>query len=194
MVCPRVVFVEDPQFLNKAFKKVCSYGHLHMAQWLLSTFPSIDQCYCNHWALDSASARGHQDVVQWLLALENNRDRRRLLHFHAFQAACIHGQLHLAKWLQGADEVACFISHGPGHSHGHGYTTRRCPHAVLAWLMREVEAATPEGGWSLDMKQTVEWSPPRAAWISAVARAPPRPYIRASIHSSKLSNPMWLMS
>ncbi len=81
------------------FSHACTFGHLHMAQWILETNPNINintnkamfnhlfYCVCNY---------GYLHIAQWLLKISPTID---INYNSVFNKACHNKHLELAKWL-----------------------------------------------------------------------------------------------
>jgi hypothetical protein len=85
------------------FPGICSYGHLHIAQWLLQVKPDINISGCGEQAFRFACHYGHLHIAQWLLQVSKERGQCINISIHnnwAFHWACKNRHLHVAKWLQ----------------------------------------------------------------------------------------------
>jgi len=83
---------------DSAFRIACGYGHLAVAQWLLSVKPDINISAEDNWAFSNACEMGHLEVAKWLLQVKPDIDISTYEEY-AFRQACSKGHLEVAQWL-----------------------------------------------------------------------------------------------
>lgn len=84
--------------INLYFVNACTFGHLHIAKYLLQLKPDLDVCLLLNTPAKTACENGQLHVVEWLL--ETNPNIIHISkHWTTFMFACINNHLHVAKWL-----------------------------------------------------------------------------------------------
>lgn len=84
------------------FGKICKYGQLHVAQWLI-TQTTIDIHWNKEYAFRFSCENGHIEVAQWLIQLGESGGREKINinaeTDYAFRLSCKNNYLNIAQWL-----------------------------------------------------------------------------------------------
>lgn len=88
----------NPYMNEDGFKWACRYGHLDVAQMILSTKPDINISVNDEYVFRWACTNGHSTVIEWLLSMKSDINIS-ANNEYAFRYACWSGHLKIAQWL-----------------------------------------------------------------------------------------------